>query len=471
MLDQYRDSTTKLKVLCLTSRARPSLNPSTMEGLSISDQKSSHFYALIEYEDPYVQPLILEALRSRLSPNSYTLISSLSELPTPSTPFLQISAYESLLFEHIMEHPTTSLTNAYIIRKALIRKHYLSTTAYNWITKNPSSILATNTKPSCDLELDYAEFLDDALVEAWELQASFQKNEGKEAEEREWWILKPGMSDRGQGIRLFSSEEELQAIFEEWEEASPDSDEEDDDNNEEESDKIATSEEESGIREDKGDDYIVTSHLRHFIAQPYIHPPLLLSSNPRKFHIRTYVLASGSLKVHVYRPMLALFAPSPYTPPYSSSSTDLSAHLTNTCLQTSSSSSTTPDPSNVQLFWDLDLPTSLKDKIFSQICEVTGEIFEAAAKGMMVHFQTLPNAFEIFGVDFLVGDNGTAWLLEVNAFPDFRQTGDELKGLVGGLWGDVVEEVVGGFFGVDRKIKDKSTGELVLVKELDLGRK
>ena len=86
----------------------------------------------------------------------------------------------------------------------------------------------------------------------------------------------------------------------------------------------------------------MTSHLRHFIAQPYIHPPLLLppelvaALGNRKFHIRTYVLAVGALKVYVYKDMLALFAAKPYIPsraPDSVPNDDLSAHLTNTCLQ------------------------------------------------------------------------------------------------------------------------------------------
>lgn len=355
-----------------------------------------------------------------------------------------------------MNYPTTSLTNAYIIRKALIRKHYLSTTAFNWITKNPNSILATNIKPSCDFELDYAEFLDDALVEAWELQSSFKRNSGKEANEKEWWILKPGMSDRGQGIRLFSTEEELQSIFEYWEEESPDSDDED-----------GPADESSN--KDEGADYIVTSHLRHFIAQPYVHPPLLLPDNPRKFHIRTYVLASGSLKIHVYKQMLALFAATPYVPPWTTTSnglaSDLSAHLTNTCLQSGS------HDGSVLAFWDFPLPQTQKENIFMQICETTGEIFEAAAKGMMVHFQTLPNAFEVFGLDYLVDEKGTAWLLEVNAFPDFRQTGEELRGVVAGLWEGVVREVVLPFFGVEGDEREKGEDNMVLVGELDLGRR
>ena len=116
------------------------------------------------------------------------------------------------------------------------------------------------------------------------MQESWRKGEGLSREEREWWILKPGMSDRGQGIRLFSSEEELQAIFDEWEAERPDSDDEDED---EEEDGASKASEGKGKGEAEGD-FIVTSHLRHFIAQPYIHPPLLLPGNPRKFHIRTY---------------------------------------------------------------------------------------------------------------------------------------------------------------------------------------
>lgn len=437
---------------------RPAKEIPDIEKLSISSPSPS-FYAIINYEDAYVQPIILEALQKQLPKDSYTIVSSMSELPSLSSQILQIGAYESLPFEHIMSHSTTSLTNAYIIRKALIRKHYLSTTTYNWIAKNPSSILATNVKPSCDFELDYAEFLDEAIVEAWELQASFEKNVGKSAVDREWWILKPGMSDRGQGIRLFSTEEELQSIFEEWEAERPDSDDEEDDD-------LDSSENTKVAADGKGDDYIVTSHLRHFVAQPYIHPPLLTSTNPRKFHIRTYVLASGSLRVHVYKQMLALFSATDYAPPWSSVSepTELSAHLTNTCLQSGS------HDGSVMAFWSLPLSAALKESIFKQICESTGEIFEAAAKGMMVHFQTLPNAFEVFGLDFLVDEAGTSWLLEVNAFPDFRQTGDELKGVVAGLWEGVVAEAVAPFFGI--KVEEANTeDDMVLVRELDLGRR
>ncbi|KAH8196485.1 hypothetical protein TruAng_009349 [Truncatella angustata] len=457
----------------------------------------NHFYALIDYEDPYVQPLILSALEKAIPASSYTLISpptatnneqaqseiALSSLlPTPDAHILQITPYESIDWDFADSHDSTCLVNSYMLRKALIRKHYLGSTVENWVAKRPQSILKTHVQRSEAFELDYAEFLDDALVEAFELRASLERNEEQEAKaDREWWILKPGMSDRGQGIRLFSTMEELQGIFDEWEEGMPDSDDEEED--EEDGGRQGPSSDipaSKGDDDDEGGEGIMTSHLRHFVAQPYIHPPLLLpGSGNRKFHIRTYVVCAGSLDVYVYRDMLALFAGKPYVAPWEQQGDggiDLEAHLTNTCLQRSVSDGT------VRNFWDLEIPSNddeknkpSKEGIFAQICDVTGEVFEAAARGMMMHFQPLPNAFEVYGLDFLVDAEGTAWLLEVNAFPDFKQTGDELRALVQGLWEGVMRVSVGRFFGVEGLAGEEKRREqdekLVHVRNVDLGKR
>lgn len=463
----------------------PSGNQALFVMVTTSDT-GSKIYAIVDYEDPYVQPLILAALEKRLPSTTYELITSISQLPLPSSRLLQFVQYESIDFDHLMEHSSTSLANAYIIRKALIRKHYLSTTIANWITKYPDSILKRHVKPSVEFEVDYAEFLDDALVEAWDLKESWARNEEKEDNEREWWILKPGMSDRGQGIRLFSSEEELTAIFEEWD---PPSDDEDEDAD------ARSDTEDAPEHDDKEGDGIMTSQLRHFIAQPYIHPPLLLSppSSPpselRKFHIRTYVLATGALKVYVYRPMLALFAARPYIPPWdqvlqSDREEAMKAHLTNTCLQ-----DTGDREGSVGLFWSLpnDLPTQplststppllpadWKSSTFAQICATTASTFEAAARGMSIHFQPRPNAFEIFGLDFMLSVESDGelkcWLLEVNAFPDFRQSGNEGREVVQGLFEGVVEKGVAPFFGLEER-EGEGGGEMVEVLDVDLGRR
>ncbi|KAI4593062.1 hypothetical protein KJ359_010148 [Pestalotiopsis sp. 9143b] len=448
---------------------------------TLSHRTKDQFHALIDYEDPYVQPLILSAFQKVIPSSAYTLLSApepdetdqseiaISKLlPSADSRVLQITSYESIDWDFAASHESTCLVNSYMLRKALIRKHYLTSTIEHWVAKNPESILKTHVKRGDAFELDYAEFLDDSLTEAFDLRASLERNEesgedGEEkgAEAREWWILKPGMSDRGQGIRLFSTMEELQGIFDEWEEDMPDSDEEEDED--------AAADSGRGQDDDEEGDGIMTSHLRHFVAQPYIHPPLLLpGSGNRKFHIRTYVLCSGSMNVYVYRDMLALFAGKPYAAPWEQGGEDLEAHLTNTCLQRSVSDGT------VRRFWDLELPSSSstagspsKEDMFAQICGITGDVFEAAARGMMMHFQPLPNAFELYGLDFLVDAGGTAWLLEVNAFPDFKQTGDELSGLVAGLWEGVMKVAVGPFFGLEAQEDER----LVHVRNVDLGRR
>lgn len=460
-------------------------------------------YALVNYEDPYVQPLLVAALTLHIPAHRLVLLDSWSDLPSPTSPVLQWLQYESIDFEHIIQHTPTSLANSYIIRKALIRKHYLSTTVANWVVKHPDSVLRKHVKPSVEFEVDYAEFLDDALIEAWELHESWAR--GEAGGEKEWWILKPGMSERGQGIRLFSSEEELSRIFEAWDPPSDDEEEEGDETENEEarSDAGTALDLSRPKSEEQGEDSkgIITSQLRHFIAQPYIHPPLLLhpsasaSNAPlRKFHIRTYVLAVGALRVYVYRPMLALFAARPYAPPLAAdleheNGDALRAHLTNTCLQ-----ATGEREGSVAAFWALpdDIPaqpssnshtplssqTQWKDEVFTQICAITGELFEAAARGMSIHFQSLPNAFEIFGLDFMVGIESDGelrtWLLEVNAFPDFRQTGSECKGIVEGLMQSVVKVVIRPFFEKERISGEEIEGDgdqLVKVREVDLGRR
>ena len=389
------------------------------------------FHALINYEDPYVQPLILRALESHIPPISYTLISSMFSLPMPTSPVLQITSYETIDFPHLLTYPSTSVANAYVIRKALIRKHYLAHTISAWSSKTPTSSLKDHVKVTLDIELDYAEFLDEALTEAYELLESFVRNEALPPAEREWWILKPGMSDRGQGIRLFSTESELKTIFEDWESELVSDDE--------------TVSELAGSTLGTSTDAVITFQLRHFVVQQYIHPPLLIPSyQNRKFHLRCYVLAIGALRVYIYKDLLALFAPLPYTDPSQPGPFNPQVHLTNTCLQTQPSGTVRLLPS---------LPSTAsnsaqdwKSSAFTQIATATGELFLAAARTQSTHFQPLPNAFEVFGVDWLLDATGHAWLLEVNAFPDFAQSGDEGEEVVRGLWEGVLGLVVGEFF-------------------------
>ena len=319
--------------------------------------------------------------------------------------------------------------------------------------KHPDDTTLKDHVPlTVDFELDYAEYLDEALAECWELHESFAKDE------KEWWVLKPAMSDQGHGIRMFSSEDELKAIFEEWEDQSSDEDEVFEDG-------ANTPIVVNGI--DRVGAGTMTSQLRHFVAQRYVEQPLVFQEHhSRKFHVRTYVLAVGALKVYVYRDMLALFAPLPYSD-LQEDEVDSKVHLTNTCLQAG-----VPIDGSVYRFRDLPesqagLPEQWKSRVCHQIETATSTLFEAAAREQMIHFQAIPNSFEVFGVDWLIDATGNAWLLEVNAFPDFKQSGQDLRSLVGGFWKGVVRHAVVPFFGASCSYEEDD--QMIKVLDVKLG--
>lgn len=322
--------------------------------------------------------------------------------------------YEELDFDRVglpHYHPC-----AYVYRKALIRKHHLAHTVHMYVVKHPESALVHGFPATYQLEVDYAEFLDEALDDAYELRDAVEAGTST-------WILKPSMSDRGQGIRMFRTIEQLQAIFDSFE--------------------VLDSED-----EDEGEHGVMASQLRHFVVQQYLPNPLLLSQyRSRKFHIRTYVVCTGALQVYVYRQMLALFAASTFQDPANDDEVvDLAGHLTNTCLQEDGQHEL------VEAFWQLQgvLP-GLKHEIFDGVCTLTGEVFKAAATVDRMGFQPLEHGFEVYGLDFLVDTTNGVHLLEVNAYPDFKQTGLELQGVVSGLFADVVGGIVSPLMGGPRR--------------------
>lgn len=108
----------------------------------------------------------------------------------------------------------------------MIRKNHLSHTIALYLSKNPASELSTSVPKSYTFSLSFPDELDELLQdELYELGNAFAEDGEKGIGERRWWILKAAMADRGDGIRLFSTREELEEIFEEFE--VPSSDEED----------------------------------------------------------------------------------------------------------------------------------------------------------------------------------------------------------------------------------------------------
>lgn len=336
-----------------------------------------------------------------------------------SNPYLRVfhyCEYEDIDLDLVTEYGSQYFIPSFIYRKGLIRKHYLANLVHQYVAKNPSLILKRALPETFQLELDYAEFLDDSLDESYELRQAIEQG-------NKTWILKPSMSDKGQGIRLFKNIDQLQAIFDSFEE-------------EQENDALSNTQ-----LDDSDDRGVIISQLRHFIIQEYKDKPLLLSHyENRKFHLRTYVVCSGSLKVFLFKDILTLFAETSYRSPEESSSAgiDMDGHLTNTCLQDTDSALVVP-------FWNLkDRSFSHDDKhrVFSEIKQITSELFNAAVSVDKMNFQPLRNAIEIYGIDYLVNDDLSVSLLEVNAYPDFKQTGSDLKNKIYDLFQSTMSQAI-----------------------------
>ncbi|KAG2129923.1 tubulin-tyrosine ligase family-domain-containing protein [Suillus clintonianus] len=372
---------------------------------------------------------------------------------------LQWSTYDAIDHDLTHRNPDNVLSSSYTIRKALIRKHYLARCIHSYLTKHLDSVLKNAVPRTWDLEISYADELDEMWSDQlWDL--------GNEIDgSSQWWILKPGMADRGMGIRLFNSKDSLYQIFEEFEEYSEDEDE-------------------------TNDTSVIISQLRHFVIQEYIPSPLLLDPNEKspsgsvlkplenlrghKFHLRAYFVASGALQLFMYDRVLALFAAVPYVSPTkreddndaAPGNIDLTPHLTNTSLQIDRGEEgvylldelsgchilSGHDVDSEALFTSEDI-----ENIKVQMGAVLAETFKAAVE-MPIHFQPLPNAFELYGVDFLVSydptgldslDNSRMFqvkLLEINSEPAIELTGRRLHGILEDLFIAIEQVAVIPFF-------------------------
>ncbi|KAI0274711.1 tubulin-tyrosine ligase [Gloeopeniophorella convolvens] len=388
-------------------------------------------------------------------------------LPQSYNKLLQWSTYDEI--NHALAHSDTNrvLSSSYVIRKALIRKHFLSRCLHSYLTKHPDSVLRVAVPRTWDIEISFADELDELWAdELWELSNDLES--AKPSQDSRWWILKPGMADRGQGIRLFDSKESLQRILEEFEES-------DDDEND-------SGDGASPDADSTNDTSVVISQLRHFVIQEYLPNPLLL--DPReiplgdgrglpvgglqghKFHLRAYCVASGDLTLYLYTRILALFSSKPYASPAhpsegdESAGIDLAPHLTNTSLQVHRGEEgvrllnellgchilSTQESSSAHI-----LTSDRLAEIQDQIAGALAETFKAALQ-LPIHFQPLANAFELYGVDFLVGYVPSSpqfkiqvKLLEINAEPAIELTGPRLTWILEDLFKSMAQVCVDPF--------------------------
>jgi tubulin---tyrosine ligase len=184
---------------------------------------------------PLTNSLVLNALSTLRSTARIVQQSPLSS-PNLSENILQWSTYDSLDHTLTLTNALSVLSSSYTFRKCLIRKHFLARTIRSYVAKYPSSSLASAVPRSWEIDITFADELD----EMW-MDDLYDLGQFLDADEAQWCILKPGMADRGMGIRLFRSREALQRIYEEFE----------DEQTDDEADSTA----------------VATSQLRHFVIQ------------------------------------------------------------------------------------------------------------------------------------------------------------------------------------------------------------
>ena len=207
---------------------------------------------------PLTESLVRKALLALPNINSASIYSI---QPQSFSKLVQWSSYDEI--DHVLTHSHSVphhddvqvRSSSYVIRKALIRKHFLSRCIHSYLVKNPTSVFRTAVPRTWEIEISFADELDELWAdELWDLSDVLDNSIAAASPDTDdrWWILKPGMADRGMGIRLFNSKDGLRRILEEF----------DDDDS-------------GGEGNDYGDDgaaapdstSVAISQLRHFVIQ------------------------------------------------------------------------------------------------------------------------------------------------------------------------------------------------------------
>ncbi|KAG2180412.1 hypothetical protein INT44_003416 [Umbelopsis vinacea] len=411
--------------------------------------------ARVQFDQPYTHELVKSSLKDR-SKFDWIIEEDITDdsIAEGDKVHLQWLEYELINWDKLASQETETLANSYCIRKGLIRKSQMAYNLTKYMSKHPDSILKTAIPETWLFELDHIDYLDEAMNEVFEVEQDLADNEDRETD-RKAFIIKPSMANKAAGIHIFDTMDGLKSLFERTRLDDSDEEEEEEENDEEENedgdveegrenedgDNEDTEEEEEEDYDDEDEEDL--SQIREWVIQRYVQHPLLLCGN-RKFHVRAYVLAVSNIQVYLYTDMLALFALKPFD---ESDLSDELAHITNTCIQTGEDTFVESD--SVKLFWDLKNEEGVTqenlDSMFKQMQETLGDLFDACSSEMTT-FQAIPNAFELYGVDFLIDRDMQVYFLEANAFPDFKQTGNELQHIIGDLFAETIQLAVDPFF-------------------------
>jgi len=210
------------------------------------------------------------------------------------------------------------------------------------------------------------------------------------------WICKPAHLNRGEGIHLLRSKEDVEECLPNYAEGK-------------------------------------------WLLQKYVEKPLLL--NGRKFDLRVYlliVILPNERVISFYHPGYIRVT----CQPYNIQSTDLTVHLTNQAVQqqheaySSERENTIWTPQQLEKYVD---ENRHKFGVRESWCQKSlhpniKRILQRLVLNVQNRLNKVPGVFELFGCDFLVDSQMKVWLLEVNANPAL--------GLYCAAQADIIPEVV-----------------------------
>ena len=232
------------------------------------------------------------------------------------------------------------------------------------------------------------------------------------------WILKPSYSDRGRGIEIFRSLEELERFLQIYIDGyrlafhkNMEYYDHDD---------ISPSLKEGAISGD-----VKAEVISQFVIQKYMEKPLLYKGH--KLDIRPYVLLNQDSKFFVFREVYGKVA----SAPFNLDKKNLFGHLTGSVGTKSESYGKVADMNflrheEVGNYLE-ELQASRQVKIFEDfgtyMVKEASRLLSVAHQAITfngtnkLNPQGFPNVFEIFGFDFLIDESMRCWLLEANGEP------------------------------------------------------
>lgn len=394
--------------------------------LNAKTQDKAKTTVFVDLNCAYTQKIVLDEFNKRA--DEYDVIKGPGhgdDAITPPNPTeIQFAEYERIQWAAVLSGKLRA--SSYCVRKGLSRKaqlaHYTSkyiqrkeqqqrssNTTYMYLKQAMPFTIVIDTWPAFSVDTNK---LGNDSGSSLMQRIRFCLQEAEQAmslpEHKDYmWILKPSTVNKGTGIKIVHCFEEVVETVLDLNEIS-----------------------------------------REFVLQRYIDRPLLLRR--RKFHIRAYALAVSALQVYLYDDVLALCSGTKY----SYDTTQILAHITNTAYQ-----AIDPNFSEEKCVLTLNEVKKLMvrdktcrdeieaahiiEKIQLDMQNITGELF-AAYKGEYAVFAPIHGCFEHFGLDFVVDEDFSVYLLEVNPGPDFRQTGDKLSGIISGLMASTIDVAISG---------------------------